>query len=177
MYGKIVWHPSRWPWVIKLPKRDRIYLVPTIKWEPLIQSLQNLIGIPPCHAFDLIKFWRKSETIFSDFFRKFQIRYSPVEYSICHILGMIGLIDVKQTEMSQLDATLTRVPFDLDLWRWIFKVKLHLGNGRPDCHRTKGTRVDRIIWCETQPLCDLKAEDDTVRDRGDLRCRRFRRLV
>ena len=48
--GKIFLHPSRWPWVkvTKLPKRDAIYLVPNkIKWEPLIQSLQNLVGIPP----------------------------------------------------------------------------------------------------------------------------------
>ena len=39
--GKIFWHPFRWPWVkvIKLPKRNAIYLVPTVKWEPLIQSL------------------------------------------------------------------------------------------------------------------------------------------
>ena len=54
------------------------------------------------------------------------------------------------------------------LWPWILKVKLYLGNGRPDCHGTKGTGVDRVPWCETQPLCDLEAED-TVRDLGDLR--------
>ena len=56
-------------------------------------------------------------------------------------------------EMSQLDATLTRVPltltFDFHLWPWIFKVKLYLGNGRPDSHGTEGTGVDGIPWCET----------------------------
>ena len=38
--GKIFWHPFRWPWVkvTKLPKRNVIYLVRTVKWEPLIQS-------------------------------------------------------------------------------------------------------------------------------------------
>ena len=35
------------------------------------------------------------------------------------------------------------------LWPWIFKVKLYLGNGRPDCHGTKRTGVDRMPWCET----------------------------
>ena len=47
------WHPSRWPWVkvIKLPKRDAIYLVPTVKWERLIQSLHNLVGICPSSCF------------------------------------------------------------------------------------------------------------------------------
>ena len=56
-------------------------------------------------------------------------------------------------EMSQLDATLTRVPltltFDIEHWPRIFKVKLYLGNGRPDCRGTTGTGVDRMPWCET----------------------------
>ena len=37
----------------------------------------------------------------------------------------------------------------LDLWPWIFKVKLYLGTGRPDCHGTIGARIDRMPWCET----------------------------
>ena len=124
---------------------------------------------------------------------------------------MVGPLDVKKKEMSQLDVTLTRVPwpltltfdlefsrsncisgmgdpivmerkgwesigcpdvihkgnestgcctdrgtFDLYIWPWIFKVKFYLGNGRPDCYRTKGTGVDRMTWCKTQPLCDLR---------------------
>ena len=63
-----------------------------------------------------------------------------------------------------------------DLYHWPWKVKLYLGNGMPDCHGTKGTAIDRMPWWKTEPLCDLEAKD-TVRDRGDLRCRRFRRLV
>ena len=66
-------------------------------------------------------------------------------------------------EMSQLDATLTSVPltltFELELWPWIFKVKLYLGNGRRDCHGMKGTGVDSVPWCKTQPLYDPEAED------------------
>ena len=78
---------------------------------------------------------------------------------------MVGPINVKWKEMSQLDAMLTRVPltltltFDLDLRPWIFKVKLYLGNGRPDCHGMKGTGVDSMPWCKTQPLCDPEAKD------------------
>ena len=51
--GKKNWHPSRWPWVkvTKLSKRDPIYLIIMIKWEPLVQSLQNLIGISPLPCF------------------------------------------------------------------------------------------------------------------------------
>ena len=56
--------------------------------------------------------------LFRRFFNKILNPFSPVEHSICHILGMVGPIDVKQKEMSQLDATLIRVPltltFDLD---------------------------------------------------------------
>ena len=66
-YGlvKTFWHPSRWPGVkvTKLPKRDRIYLVSMIKREPLIQSLQNLVGISPCHAC-LAIFFRKISNAF-----------------------------------------------------------------------------------------------------------------
>ena len=37
-----------------------------------------------------------------------------MEYYICHILGMVGPIDVRQKkEMSQLNAMLTRVPLIL----------------------------------------------------------------
>ena len=56
-------------------------------------------------------------------------------------------------EISQLDATLTRVlltlTFDFHLWPWISKVKLYLGNGRPDSHGTEGTGVDGIPWFES----------------------------
>ena len=89
------------------------------------------------------------------------------------------------------------------LWPWIVKVKLYLGNGRPECHGTKGRGMpwcetlrkrvnrtprwlgyfwplgwesDRMPWRKRQPLCDLEAEE-TDWDQGDLRCRRFRRLV
>ena len=121
--------------------------------EPLIQSLQNLVGISPlsCH---LIKFGRNS---------------------IRNFLG----------EISQLETMLMRVPltltFDIDFWPWIFKVKwpwifkvkLYVRKGRPNCHGTKGTGVNRMPWCETQPLCELKA-GDTFRDQADLRCRHSR---
>ena len=67
-----------------------------------------------------------------------------------------------KNEISQLDATLTRVTltltFDLDLWPWIFKVNLYLGNGRLDCHGMKERGKDSMPWCKTQPLCDPEAE-------------------
>ena len=107
---------------------------------------------------------------------KFEIRFSPIEYSICHILGMVDPIDVKQKWNESTRCYADSDIFDLDLWPWIFKVKLYLGNGRPNCHRTKGMGINRMPWWETQPLCDLEAED-IVRDRGDVRCQSFRWLV
>ena len=69
------WHLCWWPWVkdTKLPKRDIIYLVPMIKWEPLIQLVQSLVGNTPpsCHGFCLVEFWRNSvEYFFCDCFCK-----------------------------------------------------------------------------------------------------------
>ena len=121
--GKKFWHPSRWPWVkvTKLVKRDKIYLVRTIMWEPPMPSLHNLVDISPlsCHPPDwtMEGFWQ----MFSEFYVKFQNAYSPGEHYVWHTLGMTGPIDVKQKGMSQLDDTLTRVPltltFDLEISR------------------------------------------------------------
>ena len=51
--GKIFWHPFQWPWVkvTKLPKRNAIYHVPMVKWEPFIQSLEKSVGISPSSCF------------------------------------------------------------------------------------------------------------------------------
>ena len=58
--GKNFGYQSRWLWVkiTNIPWWDRCCLVPTIKWEPLIQLLQNLIVISLFHAFHLNKFRR-----------------------------------------------------------------------------------------------------------------------
>ena len=71
--GQIVWQPFRWPWVevTKLPKRDVIYLLPTIKWELLIQSLEICEVYSPYHAFHLIKFWKFCQFFYRFFFVKF----------------------------------------------------------------------------------------------------------
>ena len=88
----------------------------------------------------------------------------------------IGCPDVKHYGNESTGHCTDWGTFDLDFWPWIFKVKLYLGNGRPDCHGTKVMGVNRMPWCKRQPLCDLEAEE-TVRNQGDLRCRRFRRLI
>ena len=77
--------------------------------------------------------------------------FSPVEHSICHILGTVGPIDVKQKGNESAGCYADQGTFDLDLWPWpwLFKVKLYVRNGRPDCHGTKGIWIDRMPWCET----------------------------
>ena len=54
--------------------------------------------------------------------------------------------DMSHRMLRWVPLTLT---FDLELWPWIFKVKLYLRNGKPGCHGMKGTGVDRMPWCET----------------------------
>ena len=63
-------------------------------------------------------------------------------------------------EISQLKATLTRVPltltFDLDLWPWIFKVKLYLGNGKgraPEANFFKLHMLD--LWVRENVLASI----------------------
>ena len=53
---------------------------------------------------------------------------------------MVGPIEVKQKEMSQLGATDEGI-FDHDLWPWIFKVKLYLGNRRPIVMERRGREL------------------------------------
>ena len=102
------------------------------------------------HGFHLIKLWRISaKSFFSECLCEIFNPFSQVEHSICHILGIVGPIDVKQKGNESTRCYADYVTFDLDLWPWIFKVKLHLGNGRPDCHGTKGTGVKRMPWYET----------------------------
>ena len=56
-------------------------------------------------------------------------------------LNIIQLMWNKK-EMSHLNATLIKVPVtstsNLELWPWIFKVKLYLGNGSPIVMERKG---------------------------------------
>ena len=62
-----------------------------------------------------------SKNFFMNCFIKFETSFSPIKHSICYILGMVSTVDVKQKEMSQLGATLIRVPltltFDPEFWR------------------------------------------------------------
>ena len=97
----------------------------------------------------MLSTWLNFGGIMSEtFFNKFQIHFSPVEHSVCHMLGNVGPFDVKLKGNESGCFTDWGI-FDLDLWPWIFKDKLYNGNGRLDCHGIKGTGVDRMPWCET----------------------------
>ena len=66
------------------------------------------------------------------------MRYSQVEQPICHILGMVGPIDVKQKEMNRLDATLTRVPLTLTFGIEFSRSNCISGMGGPIAMERKG---------------------------------------
>ena len=78
--------------------------------------------------------------------------------------------------MSQLDTAPTEVPLTLTFDLELSRSNCISGMGGPIVMEQKGMGVNRMPWCKRQPPCDLKAEE-TVRDRGDLRCRRFHRLI
>ena len=65
----------------------------------------------------------------------------------------IGFPDVKHWGNEPTRCCADWGSFDIDLWPWIFKVKLYLGNGRRDCHGTKRMGVDRMPWCK---MSDVK---------------------
>ena len=66
-----------------------------------------------------------SEVFLAIFFlRKILNPFSAVEHYICHILGMVGPIDVKQKGNEPTGCYAAKGSFDLDLWPWIFKVRL-----------------------------------------------------
>ena len=86
-------------------------------------------------------------------------------------------------EMSQLDASLTRVP-DAALNVVPLTLTFDPGFSRSNCISGMGGPIvierngRELIECpDVKPNhCDLEAEN-TITDRGELRCRRFRRLV
>ena len=52
--------------------------------------------IPLAMFFTWLNFEEFCQELFSDFFRKISNPFSQIEHSICHMLGMVGPIDVKQ---------------------------------------------------------------------------------
>ena len=104
------WMTFLWPWpkVTAVALMNKNLIVCRIKWEPLNQSLQNLVAISLWSSY-LIRFWWNSVGNFflSNFLWKFWMCFFMVKYSIGHISGMAG-------------PNLTR---DLDLWFFTVKFK------------------------------------------------------
>ena len=57
----------------------------------------------------------------------------------------IGCPDVKHKGNKSTGCCADWGPFDLDIWPWIFKVKLYLGNGWPDYNTHFVTSRQRIL--------------------------------
>ena len=75
--GKMYWMTFWWPWpkVITVTQMNKNLHVCRIKWEPLNQSLQNMVAISG-HAYDLIRCWRNS--VGNLIFAKFSLKISDV---------------------------------------------------------------------------------------------------
>ena len=89
-----MWHG---PKVTAVALTHKHFLVCTIKWKPLIQSLQSLIVYPPSHAYNLIRFWKNSiGNFFGRTFLKIQMCLFKVKHSFGHISRMVVPTDVKR---------------------------------------------------------------------------------
>ena len=110
--GKMYWMSFPWPWpeVATVTLMNKNVLVCMIKWQPLIQSLQNL---PLSHAHYPIRFWKILwETFWRLFFSNFGCVFSR-STTIEIISGMVVSIDVKQQEVDRLDKGWTMWPWPL----------------------------------------------------------------
>ena len=101
------------------------------KWKPFTQFLHNLVDIPPWSCFHLIKSRRYSirNVFVNDFFSKISNAFLPNRIFYLPYLknGWYSWCETKRKWVNWMLRWLGY--FDLDLWLWIFKVKLYLGNG------------------------------------------------
>ena len=88
------------------------------------------------------------EIFFSEFSRKIWNAFFPNQTFYLPDLRN-GWSNWCETKRKRIDRMLRWLGY-LYIWPWIFKGKLYIGTGRPNCHGTKRTRVDGIPWCETQ---------------------------
>ena len=130
--GKMYWMTFRWPWlkVTAVTLINKNLLVCRTKWEPLNQSLQNLVAISPGHGYHLIRFWRNS--VGNPNFAKFSYKISEVffqDQTLYWTYLMNGWCDWCETKRMCIGWILGKL-FDLDLppdlspWPSSFKVKV-----------------------------------------------------
>ena len=138
--GKMYWMTFGWPWpkVTAVTLINKNLLICRIKWEPLNQSLQNLVDI-------LLWSWSSPDEILKGNFvktpliAKFRMCFFKVKHSIGQISGMVGPIDVKRKGGATVGYWVNYVTLTFDLTHdidlWFFKVKF-----QNSC--TSGT----VIW-------------------------------
>ena len=120
-----------WPWpkVTAVALINKNLLVCRIKWEPLNQSLQNLVAIShwSCLLPVLILDWLFWKLVFCQIFFENSGCVFSRSNTIWHISGMIGPIIVKRKGGASVGCWVNHVTlaFDLthDLNYWFFKVK------------------------------------------------------
>ena len=113
--GKMYWMTFWWPWpkVMAVTLINKKLLVCRIKWEPLNQSLQNLVAISHW-SYHLIRFWKNS--VGNSYLPNF-----PWKFRMCFFSRSNTLLDMSQEwlvrlmwnekEVHQLDTGWT-------MWPW-----------------------------------------------------------
>ena len=110
--GEMYWmtFPWSWPKVTAVASISKNLLVCTIKWKPIIRSLQNIVAIWPMVVtsldFRAVLFWQFLKKNLDVFFFK-------VIHCFGHISGMVGPIDVKWKGNASVGYRVWYVTFDL----------------------------------------------------------------
>ena len=98
---------------------------------------------------NLEEFCKKNSNFF---FVRFQIRFSPFEHSICHILGIVGPIDVKQKGNESTGCCIDWSTFDLHLWPWPLTLNFQgqivsrEWEAQLSWNERDGSRWDALMW-------------------------------
>ena len=146
-----------WPWskVTAVASISKNLLVCTIKWEPLIGSLQNVAALLPSHGYYLIRFWRNS--VENWYFGKFSLKISDVflqGQTLFWPYLRIGWSDWCETKKKCIGWILGTI-YGLDLWPhswpwpWMFQGQiskyLYLWNCWSDWSEMKRKSVNMIL--------------------------------
>ena len=131
------WMTFLWPWpkVTVVASITKNLLVRAIKWEPLIESLQNITALLPSHGYYLIRFWRSSVGNF--YFGKFSLKNSDVFFQGQTLFwsylrnGWSDWCETKRKFIGWMLGTICDLWPHSWPWHWMFQGQIFWPHPRP----------------------------------------------